>query len=65
MKICIDPDLCAGHGRCWETAPDLVVDDEQGRGVVRRPGAEIPPELEDQARKAVSVCPEGAVILTD
>ncbi|MDT3443289.1 MULTISPECIES: ferredoxin [unclassified Pseudofrankia] len=65
MKICIDSDLCAGHARCWETAPDLLVDDEDGRGVVRAPGADIPPELEAQARKAASVCPEGAVVLSN
>jgi ferredoxin len=65
MKICIDPDRCSGHARCWETAPDLLVDDEDGRGVVRHPDADVPPELEEQARTAARVCPEGAVILTD
>jgi ferredoxin len=65
MKICIDADRCSGHARCWETAPDLLVDDEDGRGVVRVPDADVPPELEEQARTAARVCPEGAVILTD
>jgi ferredoxin len=65
MKIRIDADLCEGHGRCWETAPDLVEDDDRGRGVVRDPDATVPPELEAQAREAANVCPERAVILTD
>lgn len=65
MKISIDPARCSGHARCWETAPDLLADDDDGRGVVRRPDAEIPTELEDQARTAARVCPEGAVILSD
>jgi ferredoxin len=65
MKIRIDPDLCAGHARCWETAPALLVDDEDGRGAVRHPDLPVPPELQDQARKAASVCPERAVILSD
>lgn len=65
MKICIDAAACSGHARCWETAPDLLVDDEDGRGVVRDPEAIVPPELEEQARQAARVCPEGAVILSD
>jgi ferredoxin len=65
MKIRIDADLCEGHGRCWETAPDLVEDDDRGRGVVRNPGADVPPACEAQAREAANVCPERAVILSD
>ena len=65
MKICIDADRCSGHARCWETAPDLLVDDEDGRGMVRHPGADVPAQLEEQARTAARVCPEGAVILSD
>lgn len=65
MKIRIDPALCAGHARCWETAPGLLVDDEDGRGAVRDPAASIPAALEEDARKAASVCPERAVILYD
>lgn len=65
MRIRIDPELCAGHARCWETASSLLDDDEDGRGVVRNPHSLVPPELEEQARKAASVCPERAVILDD
>ncbi len=65
MRISIDPELCAGHARCWETAPGLIDDDEDGRGAVRNPGASIPPELEDEARQAARVCPERAVLLFD
>jgi len=64
MRISIDPDLCQGHGRCWENAPELVEDDEAGRGVVRGDGV-VPPELEEKARQAASACPERAVILSD
>jgi ferredoxin len=44
-------------------APDLVDADDEGRGVVTR--EDVPPELEAQARKAVSNCPERAVKLLD
>lgn len=63
MKISIDPERCQGHGRCWDTAPDLVDADDDGRGVIRGPG-EVPPELVDQAETAERVCPERAVILS-
>ena len=63
MRIRIDEDRCEGHGRCWETAPDLVEDDDRGRGVVRDPDAPIAPEHEAQARQAANVCPERAVII--
>jgi ferredoxin len=63
MRIRIDEERCEGHGRCWETAPDLVEDDDRGRGVVRDPEGVVPAPLEDQARQAANVCPERAVIL--
>lgn len=65
MKISIDQQRCEGHGRCWETAPELVADDEDGRGVVRDPAAAIAAEHLDQARRAAAVCPERAVVLSD
>jgi ferredoxin len=65
MKIRIDVDRCEGHARCWETAPDLIEDDDRGRGVVIDPDSAVPADLEDQARAAANVCPERAVILSD
>lgn len=63
MKIRIDSGLCEGHGRCWETAPDLVADGDDGRGVVRDPDGDIPAQFEAQAHAAAGVCPERAVVL--
>jgi ferredoxin len=63
MRIRIDEERCEGHGRCWETAPDLIEDDDRGRGVVREPDRPVPPALEGQARMAANVCPERAVLL--
>jgi ferredoxin len=64
MKIAIDAERCQGHGRCWESAPELVEDDEAGYGVVRGDGT-VPAEFEDKARTAFRACPEGAVTLQD
>lgn len=65
MKIRIDEDRCEGHGRCFEMAPDLLDEDDRGRGTVRDPDASVPAALEEQARAAARVCPERAVVLTD
>jgi ferredoxin len=63
VRISIDSTRCEGHGRCWENAPDLVDDDEDGRGAVRGDGV-VPTEFEHQARIAEGACPERAVILS-
>ncbi len=63
MRIRIDTERCEGHGRCWENAPDLVYDDEAGRGVVRGDGT-VAPEFEAQAIAARNACPERAVEVT-
>lgn len=60
MKVRIDMDRCTGHGRCYMLAPAVFEADDRGYGVVI--AADVPPELEEQARKAVDNCPEQAVI---
>jgi ferredoxin len=63
VKISIDYDACQGHGRCYEIAPEIFVDDEAGLGVVIDP--EVDPALLDRARAAVNACPEGAISMRD
>jgi ferredoxin len=63
MRITIDEVACTGHGRCYVLAPDLCEPDDRGRGVVVR--ADVPPELEEQARAATANCPERAVSLDE
>lgn len=65
MKIVIDAERCQGHGRCWDNAYELIGDDEMGRGYVRNPDADVPPELLDAAHRAVTACPEQAVSLVE
>ena len=61
MKVRVDFDLCTGHGRCYELAPDVFGEDERGHC---RPLVEaLPPELEEQARAAERNCPERAIRL--
>jgi ferredoxin len=63
MKLSIDYDCCTGHGRCYEVAPDLFTDNDEGYGEVT---VESPDESQlDAARLAVNTCPERAVLLDD
>jgi ferredoxin len=62
MRIRIDTELCTGHGRCYDVAPELFIDDDEGYGQVIGDG-EVAPEDVEAARKAVAACPERAVIL--
>ncbi|GAA0387276.1 ferredoxin [Microbispora corallina] len=60
MKVRIDPQRCQGHGRCYDLAPDLFGEDDEGYGQVIGDGT-VPQDQEHAARLAVSNCPERAI----
>jgi ferredoxin len=62
VKVVIDTELCCGHGRCYQVAPELFTDDERGYGVATGDGTVATDQLE-VARRAVAACPEGAISL--
>ncbi|MGD9704349.1 MAG: ferredoxin [Acidimicrobiia bacterium] len=64
MRVEIDYDRCTGHGRCYSLEPSLFVDDESGYGRVIGDGT-VGPDHVDAARRAVTACPERAIILHD
>jgi len=64
VRVLIDPERCQGHGRCYDLAPDLFGEDEDGYGVVLGDGR-VPPDREDDARLAEANCPEAAVGLEE
>ena len=64
MKVQINPELCQGHGRCYDIAPDLFGDDDEGYGLVLGDGI-IAQEAEHDARLAVLNCPEQAIELSE
>ncbi len=64
MKIRIDSERCQGHGRCYDLAPGLFGDDDEGYGMVLGDGA-VPADLEREARLAVANCPEQAIELEE
>ena len=65
MRVQIDPERCQGHGRCYDLAPDLFGDDEDGYATLTERTADgtIPPGSEDDARLAADNCPESAIVL--
>lgn len=60
VKVRIDSGRCQGHGRCYDLAPDLFGDDDEGYGRVLGDGV-VPPAREQTARLAALNCPERAV----
>ena len=60
MKVQISSERCQGHGRCYDLAPGLFGDDDEGYGQVLRDGI-VPAGLQDEARRAVANCPERAI----
>ncbi|MEU4835774.1 ferredoxin [Streptosporangium sp. NPDC023615] len=60
MKVRIDPGRCQGHGRCYDLAPGLFDEDDEGYGRVAGDGV-VPPDQEQAARLAVANCPERTI----
>lgn len=60
VKVRIDPEQCQGHGRCYDLAPGLFGEDDEGYGTVLGDGV-VPPAGERDARLAVANCPERAI----
>jgi ferredoxin len=64
VKLHIDSGRCQGHGRCYDLAPDLFGDDDEGFGQVLGDGV-VPEGRERDARLAVANCPERAIDLDE
>jgi ferredoxin len=63
MKVAIDVDLCQGHGRCYEVAPEVFTDDDRGRGELLM--VDVPADLQDKVRQAMNTCPERAITISE
>jgi ferredoxin len=64
VKVQINAQLCQGHGRCYDLAPSLFGDDDEGYGQVLGDGV-VPSGDEQDARLAVANCPERAIELIE
>jgi ferredoxin len=61
MKITIDAELCQGHGRCYELAPQIFTDDDRGRGLIV--DDVVGRDRHEPAQAAMNACPERAISL--
>lgn len=64
MKVVIDTAKCQGHGRCYDLAPAVFTEDDEGYGQVIGGGL-VAPDQETAARLAEANCPEQAVIIEE
>jgi ferredoxin len=61
-RVCVDPERCVGHGRCYTLAPDVFDADEVGHSKVLVD--EVSGELEEHAVIAEQNCPESAITVS-
>jgi ferredoxin len=64
VKVQINPERCQGHGRCYDLAPGVFSDDDEGYGKVLGDDT-MPPGKEHDARLAAANCPERAIELLE
>ena len=65
MKLAVDENRCAGHGRCYAVAGSLLGFDDEGYVDVRGRATDVPDDQIPYAREAAGTCPEGAITLTE
>ena len=63
MRVHVDLAACTGHGRCYSLSPDVFRADDEGHCVLA--AEDVPPGLEDQARRGAANCPEQAITVED
>lgn len=64
MRLCVDPDKCEGHNRCYSIAPELFEVDEFGLATTKNDGL-VPKGMEDKADLAIANCPEFAISILE
>lgn len=67
MRVSIDSARCQGHGRCYDLAPDLFGEDEEGYATLTDVTADhdVPGDRERDVRLAAANCPESAVLVQE
>jgi ferredoxin len=61
MRLRVDSSLCQGHGNCYARFPALFSFDDEGFGSAI--DHDLDAAEEDQARIAVTGCPERAIAI--
>ncbi|MGY2130019.1 ferredoxin [Blastococcus sp. SYSU DS0617] len=67
MRVAINAETCQGHGRCYDLAPDLFGEDEEGYATLTALTADgtVPEGREGDIRLAAANCPESAVLVQE
>jgi ferredoxin len=63
VKVRVDPDVCQGHALCNAEALELFTLDQDGYSDVGV--REVPPGMEELARRGMLACPEGAITIEE
>lgn len=63
MKIRIDKKSCVGNARCAAVSPELFPLDEDGYIAVEE--IEVPPGMEQLARRGARACPERIIVIEE
>ena len=63
MRVIADRDVCIGAGMCVMTAEAVFDQDDDGIVVVS--DLQVPSDECDRVRRAVTLCPSGALRLAD
>ncbi len=61
MKVQLDSAKCQGHGRCYDLAPQVFDEDDEGYARLVVADGVVPPDAERLAVLAVKNCPENAL----
>lgn len=64
MKILVNTAACVGHAQCHRAAPEVFPLDDNGYNTLT-PLIQVPPGLEEQARRGVKACPERVLTLLE
>ena len=62
MRVTVDPDLCAAHGACMVTCPEVFRSGDEGWADVLVD--EVPAALEEQVQRAIVQCQTQAISVT-
>jgi ferredoxin len=63
MRVQVDRARCQGHARCWAEASELYLLDDDGYSAID--DVEVPPGLEEAARRGADACPERAIAIVE
>lgn len=61
MKVKIDDSICTGCAVCSDLAPEIFELTDDMISVVKKPGEEVPSELEEAVREAIDSCPVACI----